>query len=146
MTQRRDFFKRLFSELYVLKEEAQGRRHFKLSDLWKLEETKFRQLKLRVLEGVEVQYKGKEICAKNLKKETVVLCATGTAEEDMFRLMQQRMAAGEIAGELASGADGPDRFQQVRMFLLSLVKKGVCVPANPVYYGSEEGRGYGKKA
>ena len=139
MTQRRDFFKELFSHLYVMKEEMAGRRHFQLTDLWKLDETKFQQLKLRVREGVAIQYDEKEIKGIKNEKETFLICARSTDQEKMFQLMQHRLTMGEIAERLAL-EDEPEtetRFQDVREFMLSLVKASICIPANDVYYEPE---------
>jgi len=139
MTKRRDFFKEFFSHLYVLTEEVKGHRHFKLPDLWKLDDAKFRQLKFRVREGVALNYTDQEIrCVKN-EDETLLICARATALEKMFHLMQQRLTVGEIAEQLVQevACEKDAIFQDVREFMLSLVKQAVCVPANDVYYEPE---------
>ncbi|MCU0645510.1 MAG: hypothetical protein MUC94_14795 [bacterium] len=139
MTQRRDFFKELFSHLYVMKEEIAGRRHFQLTDLWKLDETKFKQLKLRLREGVAIQYGEQEI--KGIKKdnESFLICSRNTTHEKMFHWMQQRLTMGEIAERLAAESEPQTdpQFQGVREFMLSLVKASICIPANDVYYEPE---------
>lgn len=149
MTQRRDFFKELFSHLYVMKEEMAGRRHFQLTDLWKLDEAKFKQLKLRVREGVAIQYDEQEIRSVKNEKETFLICVRGTDQEKMFHLMQQRLTMGEIAERFAveSEPETETRFQDVREFMLSLVKESICVPANDVYYepGKENVEGMASK-
>ena len=136
MTQRRDFFKELFSHLYVMKEEMAGRRHFQLTDLWKLDETKFKQLKLRVREDIAIQYGEQEIRGVKKDNETCLICAKGTDQEKMFQLMQQRLTMGEIAERLAPEGEPETetRFQDVRQFMLSLIKSSICIPANDVYY------------
>ncbi|MCI0494118.1 hypothetical protein L0Z72_03855 [candidate division KSB1 bacterium] len=139
MTQRRDFFKELFSHLYVMKEEMAGRRHFQLTDLWKLDETKFRRLKLRVREGVAIQSDEQEIRSVKKDNEIFFICAKGTDQEKMFHLMQQRLTMGEIAESLTPEGESETetRFPEVREFMLSLVKASICVPANDVYYEPE---------
>ncbi|MBN2102581.1 hypothetical protein JW835_00905 [bacterium] len=136
MTQRREFFKRFFAELSYLKDEARGRRHFKLSDLWKLDENKFRQLKFRVREGVAVQYSEQDIRAKKKDDDPVFLCDTGTGQESIFRLMQQRLSVGEITERIAVDRDQKQEnaFHEVRSFLLFLIKESVCIPANDICY------------
>jgi hypothetical protein len=142
MTQRRDFFKELFSHLYVMKEEIAGHRHFQLTDLWKLDKTKFKQLKFRVREGVAIQYDDQEIRSVKNDNETFLICAKGTDHEKMFQLMQQRLTVGEIAEHLALEAEleAETRFHDVREFILSLVKVSICIPANDVYYEPENSK------
>lgn len=146
MTQRRDFFKELLSHLYVMKEEMSGRRHFQLTDLWKLDETKFKQLKLRVRQGVAINYDENEIRTKKKDNETFLICARGTDQETMFHLMQERLTMGEIAERLLqeSAPETESRFQEVRQFMLSLVKASICVPANDVYYEPDINQTEGK--
>ncbi len=147
MTQRRDFFKELLSNLYVMKEEIAGRRHFQLTDLWKLDDTKFKQLKLRVRQDIAIQYGEQEIRGVKKDNETFLICAKGTGQEKMFHLMQQRLTMGEIVERLATESEPEIEtgFQYVREFMLSLVKQAICVPANDVYYGPENNQTEGKQ-
>lgn len=135
MSERRDFFKHFIKEFVVLTQEASGHRHFKLSDLWKLDESKFRQLVFRVRPGVVLQRSERDIRAKTTK-EPVVLCTTGTDQETLFRLMQQRLSVGDMVERLKQDNHETieETFQTVRSFLLFLVQEHICIPANDVYY------------
>lgn len=136
MTKRRDFFKEFFSHLQVIKEEAKGNRHFKLTDLWNLDHVKFREMKFRIREGVAIHFGDTDIRGSKDEKETVFLCAKGSEQERMFQLMQQRLTVGDIVKALAADGTSDDaaQFEKVREFLLSLIKQTICVPAIHIHY------------
>jgi hypothetical protein len=132
MPRRRDLFKHLLGHLYVLKEEAIGHRHFKLADLWTFDDATFSHLKFRVRADVAIYTDENAIYGIKNDDEKIFLCAVGTDQETMFRFMQQRLTIGEMAQRLSSAQDqSPEsRFREVREFMLSLVERSICVPAN----------------
>lgn len=138
MTQRREFFKELLSHIYVMKEEMAGHRHFKLTDLWKLDESKFRQLKLRIRDDVSIKEAGGKIVALKSDGEEVFLFKKESQHEYIFNLLKQKIIINSIVEKftLEHDATSDEAFQFVRDVALSLVKQSICIPANDIHFES----------
>jgi len=136
MTQRRYFFKELLSRIYMMKEDFDGHRHFKLADLWKLDENKFRQLKLRIREDVSIDENASDIFFVNRDNESLGHFSKGSPEYFILSLIKQGLGIHIIVMNFSSEYTLPidESFQRVREIVLQFVQQGICIPANDVHY------------
>lgn len=142
MNDRRAFFQHFMGYLNIFYEEARGHRHFKLEDLWKLNEEMFRKLKIRVREGVQICIDEQEGTAVNANGEKIALYKTGTEQEVLFRSIQKRRTVDEMIKQIHSQyeLEVSACYTLIRNYILELVKQGICVPANDVHYKQESNK------
>jgi len=139
MHNRRAFFRNFVGQLIVAFEEVKGHRHFKLSDLAKLDEEQFRRLILRIREEIIIRSDSTGTSAI-LNEGELILCAPDTREEIMFLHIQHRSTMEEIIQAVEKIEELPmeDGYTVVRAYTLNLVNQGVCIPANEVHFQEEE--------
>ncbi|RPH88825.1 MAG: hypothetical protein EHM72_21185 [Calditrichaeota bacterium] len=135
MSDRRSFFRQFLGHMNIAIEESRGRQHFKLSDVWEMDEPTFRQLKLRLREDVTLRIEGKNSTAIKSNEQPVALYITGTEEEALFAGVKKHLSVEEMIQELqrSFGHETDAGYRLTRDYLLSLVKQEILVPANDVY-------------
>ncbi|MFZ5516588.1 MAG: hypothetical protein ACOY90_08100 [Candidatus Zhuqueibacterota bacterium] len=120
----------------MIKEECDGHRHFKLTDLWKLDENKFRQLKFRVRDNVAIKENAGDIFIVNKNDEPLGQYCKGSPEVFFLSHIKQGLGIHLISMNFSSEYKLPidEGFQRVREIALQFVQQGICIPANDVHY------------
>lgn len=136
MVKRRDFFKKFLFNMNIFKDEIKGVKHFKLTDLWGLEEQQFKSLTFKLKDNIVINESSNEIMAVCPSGKNIIICKKNTIEEDVFKLFQEELCVEEIleyiSFEKKKGFDTD--FLYVRDYLLSLVKQNICIPSNDLDY------------
>lgn len=131
---RRDFWRALLQEFFVIYGSAKGGQGGRLSELGSLPDDQLAQVRPTVNPDCEIFVDQGHVWSKN-KKTEVITKLFPTDEENLtaFNLFNGRHRLGEIGERLSQemGWDEVTAFAHVRDLFLSLVSRLVCVPKDP---------------
>jgi hypothetical protein len=131
--ERRSFFTYALDEVLAVFEAARGRRSFKLSALPHLTPEELGRLIPAINDATGVTSDGTDFVVLRDGK-TEVLFGIGSKEEDVWLRMDGRASVSEIADSLATqwNESAKTAFGRTRKVFLLLVRKGICLPHNPL--------------
>jgi hypothetical protein len=130
---RRDFFRWLAREGAVMVDEAQGVRHYRLSDLGTLPPGQFASLKPRLVPGVSIVPGDGAVLARVPGREDAVqLFPTDPAVLAIFNGFNGVNTVAQVADAIEAETRLPREvaFAAVRGLFLRLVRLGVAAPSN----------------
>lgn len=132
---RRNFWRALLQEGFVILSSFKGRLAYQLSELGSLPDDQLAQVRPIVNPDHEIFVDQGHVWSR-CKKTEATLKLFSTEKENLvaFDLFDGRHTLGEIGERLSQEMDWDEvrGFAHVRDLLLSLVSRLVCVPANPL--------------
>jgi len=132
---RRQFWRALLQEVFVISGSLKGRQGCRLSELGSLPDDQLAQVRPIVNPDHETFVEQGHIWSKCKKTEATLKLFPAEKENLVaFNLFNGRHSLGEIGERLSQEMDWDEArgFAHARDLFLSLVSRLVCVPANPL--------------
>jgi hypothetical protein len=132
---RRDFWRALLQEVFVISGSLKGRQGYRLSELGSLPDDQLAQVRPIMNPDHEIFVDQGHVWSKCEKTETTLKLFPVEKENlAAFDLFDGRHTLGEISERLSQemGWGEARGFAHVRDLFLSLVSRLVCVPGNPL--------------
>jgi hypothetical protein len=134
---RRGFWRALFNEALVLTDSLKGTPPFNLSELGSLPDEQLAQIKPIISPDYRIFVEQRHVCARG-KKTGVVLKLFPIQKQNLvvFNLFDGKHTMGQIGERVSEEMDWDEvqGFAHARNIFLSLVRRFVCAPKDPLEF------------